>query len=253
MKKRRKKWIDYFNLLDALKISGCPLCNRMNGLSLRFLDSLFYERVTDVGTRVNLAKAKGFCNWHAWMSMDIPNSGSGIAIIYKDLLDAEISQLSQCMKVRASSAKRKNLRPWKKALDTILSSWANKASCPICQWIEEHGRMDGGVLLDFIDEESFSQEFEKSSGICIKHLIKIIQNFKEHHNLSLLVEKQLKKYQSLSEELKEFIRKLDYRFSKELKGSEADSWKRVIEQFSGHREIFGNEMDRLKWTRIFKR
>ena len=80
---KRGKWIDYFDLLDALKKPGCPLCNRINELSLRFLDNLFYERVTDVGTRVNLAKAKGFCNWHAWMSMEVPNSGSGIAIIYK--------------------------------------------------------------------------------------------------------------------------------------------------------------------------
>ena len=246
MEKRRGKWIDYFDLIDALKIPGCLFCNRMEALSLKFLDNLYYERVTDVWTRVGLRKAKGFCNWHAWMSMEIPNSGSGIAIIYKDLLDAEISQLSQCMEVRASSAKRKNLGPWKKALGIILSPWANKASCPICQWIEEHGRMDGGVLLDFIDEESLSQEFDKSSGICIRHLIKIMRNFKEHHNLFLLMEKQLKKYQSLSEELGEFIRKLDYRFSKGPKGSEADSWKRVIEQFSGKREVFGNEMDYRK-------
>jgi len=30
---------------------------------------------------------------------------------------------------------------------------------------------------------------------------------------------------------------------KEPKGSEADSWKRVIEQFLGKREVFGNEVD----------
>ena len=109
MNGRRKKWIDYFNLLDALKISGCPLCNRMNALSLRFLDSLFYERVTDVGTRVNLAKAKGFCNWHVWMSMKIPNSGSGIAIIYKDLLDAEIFRFSKWPNARNLSVKSRKI------------------------------------------------------------------------------------------------------------------------------------------------
>jgi hypothetical protein len=244
MNGRRKKWIDYFNLLDALKISGCPLCNRMNALSLRFLDSLFYERVTDVGTRVNLAKAKGFCNWHVWMSMKIPNSGSGIAIIYKDLLDAEIFRFSKWSNARSLSVKSRNLRLSKKGLSAVLSSWTNKACCPVCKLIKDHERMEVGVLLDFIDEEIFCQEFEQSSGICIKHLIYIMQNFGRHPNLPLLVEKQMKKYQFLSDELGEFIRKLDYRFSKEPRGSEADSWKRVIEQFSGHREIFGNEMDR---------
>jgi hypothetical protein len=153
MKKRREKWVDYFDLIDAFKAQGCPLCNRMRELSVKFLGNLFYERVTDVWTRVDLSKAKGFCSWHAWISTEISNSNSGIAIIYKDLLDAEISQLSQWMKARASSAKSKNSRLWKKHGSTFLSSWTNKASCPICKLIEDHERMEVGVLLDFIDEE----------------------------------------------------------------------------------------------------
>jgi len=246
MEKRREKWIDYFDLIDAMKIPGCLFCNRMEVLSLKFLDNLFYERVTDVWTRLGLRKAKGFCNWHAWMSTEIPDGNSGIAIIYKDLLDAEISKLSEWMKARGSSANRKNLRHWKKDLHTFLPSWINKASCPIREMIEDHERMEANALLDFIDEEKFSREFEKSSGICIKHMVYIMQNFGEHPNLLLLGEKQMKKYQFLSDELGEFIRKLDYRFSKEPKGSEADSWKRVVEQFSGHREIFGNEVIHIR-------
>jgi len=244
MEKRRQKWIGYFDLLDALKTPGCPFCNRMEALSLKFLDGLYYERVTDVGTRVGLAQAKGFCNWHAWMSTEIPNSNSGIAMIYKDLLDAEIKRLSKWVGMRngvenGKSARRRRDRGIRKFL---LSSWTNKASCPICRQIGVHERMDIGTLLDFIDEEAFSQVFEKSSGICVRHLLEIMQGFETHSNLPLLVEKQLKKYQFLSDELGEFIRKLDYRFSKEAKGSEVDSWKRVIEQFSGKREIFGNEI-----------
>jgi len=243
---RRRKWIDYFELLDALRISGCPLCSRMKELSLKFLDNLFYERVTDVGTRVNLAKAKGFCNWHAWMSMEIPNSGSGIAIIYKDLLDAEIRELSEWEGARSFSDKRKRSKSRERYRSVFLSPWEDKASCPICEWVKEHEKFEMGTLLDFIDEEAFSKEFEKSSGICIRHLLLIMEGFDKHPNLLLLVKKQVKKYQSLSDELEEFIRKLDYRFSEEPKGSEADSWKRVIEQFSGKREVFGNEMDRRR-------
>ena len=246
MEKRRRKWIDYFDLKDALKIPGCPLCNRVRDLSWKFLDNLFYERVTDVWTRVGLRKAKGFCNWHAWMSAEIRNSNSGIAIIYKDLLDAEVSRLFEWVKARDTSGKKRRLKLPKRVQCVFLSSWTDKSTCPICESISEHERIEIHTLLDFIDEEAFSQGFEKSSGICIRHLIHIIQTSGEHPNLSLLAEKQLKKYQSLSEELEEFIRKLDYRFSKEPKGSEVDSWKRVIKQFSGEREIFGNEIDRIK-------
>jgi hypothetical protein len=242
MKKRREKWIDYLDLLDALKIPGCPLCNSTKEMSLEFLDNLYYERVLDVGTRVSLIKAKGFCNWHAWMSTELRHSDSGIAIIYKHLLDIEIEKLSKLAKGRGSSAKKWTLRPWKKYLYAILSSWTNKSSCPICESIQDFVGFKEGVLLDFIDEDEFSKEFEKSSGICVRHLIHIIKTFYTHPNLSLLVEKQLQKYKFLSYELGEYDRKRAYQFSNEPKGSEVDSWKRVLEQFAGERDVFGNEM-----------
>jgi hypothetical protein len=244
MEKRRGRWIDYFDLRDAFKIPGCPLCNRARNLSWKFLDNLFYERVTDVWTRVGLRKSKGFCNWHAWMSVSLPFGNSGIAIIYKDLLDAEIGGLSKWVKRKSFPNKRMDFRCLRKRSDPFFSSWGNKTSCPICKSVEEHEKMAMGVLLDFIDEEAFCQEFEKSPGICLRHLVHIMRTFQEHPNLKLLVEKQLQKYQSLSGELAEFIRKLDYRFSKEPRGSEADSWKKVTEQFAGQKEIFGNEMGR---------
>ena len=245
MEKRKGKWISYFDLLDALRVPGCPLCNRVKDHSWKFLDNLFYERVTDVWTRVGLRKSKGFCNWHAWMSTEINNSNSGIAIIYKDLIDAEVEELHKWIKGKRF-VRRINLGRGKRNHRTLLSAWIEKFSCPVCKLVGDHERMDAGVLLDFIDEEAFSQEFEKSSGICIRHLIRTIRNFGEHPNLPLLVEKQLEKYRFLSDELGEFIRKLDYRFSNEPKGSEVSSWKRAIEQFSGKKEVFGNEIDPYK-------
>lgn len=243
MDEKRGKWIDYFDLKDAMKGPGCPLCGRMETLSLKFLDSLFYERVTDVWTRVGLRRAKGFCNWHAWMSAGLPFSSSGIAIIYKDLLDAEIGELSKWMEGQGFSPKRRDLRRQKKRSDRFLPYWESKASCPVCKSVREREKMDMRALLDFIDEEEFSEAFEKSSGICLRHLVRLIQNHRDHPHLILFMEKQKGKYQSLSEELGEFIRKLDYRFSRESKGPEADSWKRVIEQFAGKKGVFGNDMD----------
>jgi hypothetical protein len=246
MEKRRGKWIDYFDLKEAPKIPGCPLCNRIKELSWKFLDNLYYERVLDGGTRVGLTEAKGFCNWHAWMSTEIRHSDSRIAIIYKQLLDNEIEKLSHWTKARGPLDRKLEPKNWKKYLSAILSSWTNMACCPICEAVQEHERFHEGVLLDFIDEEEFSQEFEKSSGVCIRHLVRIMETFGEHPNLPRLIVRQLQKYKFLSYELGEYERKLDYRFSEEPKGSEVDSWERVLEQFSGKREVFGNEVDLLR-------
>jgi hypothetical protein len=246
MEKRRGKWIDYFDLKDAFKIPGCPLCNRVKELSYKFLDNLYYERVLDGGTRVGLIKAKGFCNWHAWMSAEIRHSDSGIAIIYKQLLDIEIERLSNWIRAEGPPVKKSSRRAYRRILNTLLSSWIKKASCPICEAVREHERMEEGVLLDFIDEEEFSQEFEKSSGICIRHLVRIMETFGEHPSLPRLIERQLQKYKFLSYELGEYDRKRAYQFSNEPKGSETDSWRRVIEQFVGKREVFGNEMNHIR-------
>ena len=62
-------------------------------------------------------------------------------------------------------------------------------------------------IFQCTDEEEFSKEFEKSSGICIRHLFRIMQSFGEHPNLPLLIEKQLQKYKFLSYELAEYDRK----------------------------------------------
>jgi hypothetical protein len=40
-----------------------------------------------------------------------------------------------------------------------------------------------------------------------------------------------------------YDRRRAFRFSNEPKGPERDSWKRALEQFADHREVFGNEMD----------
>jgi len=243
MGKRRAKWISYFDMIDVFKMPGCPLCRRAVNHSRSFLESLFYERVTDGPTRVGLRRSKGFCNWHAWMSTELSHSDSGIAIIYKDLLDAEIRRLSGWAKGKAPP-KGIRLGQGKKALRDFLSNWSEKDRCPVCRMVEDHERIDAQVLLDFVDEEAFSEAFEESPGVCLRHLTWILQCFPEHPNLRLLVKKQTEKYHSLSEELGEFIRKLDYRFSTEPKGTEVGSWKRALEHFAGEREVFGNEMDR---------
>ena len=77
----RSKSVSYFELLDALRLEGCPVCRLLLKWSRFYLDSLFYEYVTDFGVRSRLRQSDGFCNWHTWMAATIDHSQSGIAII----------------------------------------------------------------------------------------------------------------------------------------------------------------------------
>src|SRR5262245_40696906 len=84
----------YFRLLEALGKSGCPVCRIVEEASASYIDTLFYEQVTDVGVRRKLRQARGLCNWHSWRAQNIPTVALGVAIIAQDLLDEECTRLS---------------------------------------------------------------------------------------------------------------------------------------------------------------
>jgi hypothetical protein len=79
----------YFVFLEALEKPGCPICHLVVDDSRGYLDSLMYERVLDVPTRLGLMDSFGFCNWHTWQIPALPPICAptvGFSIFASDLL-----------------------------------------------------------------------------------------------------------------------------------------------------------------------
>ena len=79
-----RKERSYFKLLDALGESGCPICSLIIQDGLSYLDSLMYERITDVPTRRELLDSFGLCNSHTWQLSKVPRISAadlGFAIV----------------------------------------------------------------------------------------------------------------------------------------------------------------------------
>lgn len=89
------KFIAYFNLLDAFRVTGCPVCTLLEQKELRAVGALLCEQVNDPFTRDRLVGSHGFCNWHAWMLPGINNSASGVALIYHHHLGPRAGTLLQ--------------------------------------------------------------------------------------------------------------------------------------------------------------
>ncbi|NWF54903.1 MAG: hypothetical protein HXY45_08940 [Syntrophaceae bacterium] len=240
----KSKYISYFDLRDALSQPGCPVCSLAERNSFRFLDALLYERVNDVGTRDGLRKSLGFCNWHAWKCLEVPNAPLGLGIIHHDLLGEILHRLSRLrvplpipsFSFRRIWGRRKAKRP---LLDRLLTP---SDSCPACRSVRFFEQMYLEILLDYIDEEDFGGHFSRSAGVCFPHLTIAIGKYPGHRNLELLIKSQKKKWESLRAELAEFIRKNDYKYSHEPRGAESDSWKRSLEMLAGKREVFPNQV-----------
>ena len=244
--KEKTKFLSYFNLRDALAQPGCPVCTRVERDSFRYLDGLLYERVNDEGTRVDLRKSLGFCNWHAWKALEIGSWALGMGILYGDILARVEERLD---KMRDSLPLTNRVSSWIKFFrpSPKVSSPAAlrpQRRCPACRRAGFFERIYLEILLDFISDEDFADPFSRSAGVCFPHLIAITENFPHHPNLPLLVRKQVDKLRSLRKEVAEFLRKQDYHFVHEPRGAEVDSWKRAMEMVVGKREIFPSQMDR---------
>ena len=231
----------YFELLDALKESGCPICRLVQKDSRRYLDHLMYESVLDVPTRMQLMGSFGLCSWHAWQLPSLPpvcSPDTGFSIFASDLL-RKFSLLAVAITER--SHQKRGLKSFlRKKVSQFLSKIKEK-SCPACLHVGQFESYHLKELADFI-EEDFLQAYRASQGICLPHFFLLQENCSSHPNFPLLLELQLVKSQSLRGVLEEFIRKQDYRFQHKITSEEAKAWRVAMEFLAGKPGIFTNEI-----------
>lgn len=238
----------YGALLEALSQSGCPVCRLVDAASRRYLDTLFYEHGTDVGTRLKLRWAWGFCNWHAWQATQMATSALGIALITKEILTAEIARLRPLLRSPRISLhqRRAGEQVPRGALRRFLQARRQRAPCPVCAVAVTHEQYALETLLDALDDLAFVPRFTASAGLCVRHLHCVAERHGCHPRLHTLFEIQCGTYRRVVRELEEFCRKNDYRFTHEPWGAEADVWLRAIALLAGQEGVFGNDRDRQR-------
>ncbi len=236
----------YFALLEALGKSGCPVCRILEEASASYLDTLFYEQVTDVGMRRKLRRARGLCNWHSWRARNIPTAALGLAIIAQDLLDEECTRLAELQRRPLWRRMGNDLqaRLSRQSLLAYLRGWVHRDICPACQAASEHERHALETMLDFAHEAEFARRFETSFGVCLPHLMQAAVTHPFHAGLIALIEVQRRKHARLRAELEEFCRKHDHRYGREAWGEESDAWVRAIEVLAGKPGVLGNDLRR---------
>jgi len=220
------KHTTYFNLLEALK-EGCPICLLVKKNMHKFMDDFLYESVNDPGVRQEIRASQGFCNRHAWQLQKF-GDGFGQAIVYSDLMNTVLKELKE---VNESISV-------KELLKRINLGTATRQICIFCkQEIDAQERYISEFWESFDDPE-FSFHYKNSFGLCLPHLAFSLKKCKSKKTGKELVNIETVKISGLITELKEFMRKHDYRFSQEKFGKEGDSWIRTIEKFIGKEGVY---------------
>jgi len=190
------------------------------------MDGFLYESVNDPGLRQEIKASQGFCNRHAWQLQKF-GDGFGQAIIYSDLMNIVLKQLKEIDEPVS----------FKELLKRINLGAATRGICIFCKQEKDAEERYISVFWENFDDPEFSCDYKNSFGLCLPHLALSLKKCKNKKFGKELIDIETGKISGLIAELKEFMRKHDYRFSKEKFGKEGDSWIRTIEKFIGKEGI----------------
>jgi hypothetical protein len=227
------KHTPYFELVDAQKLAGCPICRLIYKAADRYLDGILYEAVLDPSVRTKLKRSRGFCAQHVEVLSRKPGRALGIALIYRDTIRALADIAAQGHFEHDDSLARKLRRraPGGRALAEKLAA---EQSCPACTVGHDAERTYVGLLLTHLrDDELLYRAYAEGEGLCLPHLLHALEGVSDDETFTRLVQPQVARYRLMLDDLDEFIRKRDYRFREEKYGDEGDVWLRAMNAVVG--------------------
>ena len=228
----------YFDILENLAQGRCPACELVRSKPLHYIDHALYGLVTDPGAQNLFAETGGYCRRHAAMLLAIPwGSALGVAILYKRLVEDAASNLKAERGEILPHAKRGGIsfNPFspKGRKDTLA-----REENPDCLACNVERETEQGVLRTLADtlragDGRMTGAVEENEGFCLYHLeLALGMDAGEKGNAALRAH-GLRRAERLLAELAEFIRKCDYRFTREQMGGEGDSWMRAVAWVTG--------------------
>jgi hypothetical protein len=201
-----------------------------------YIRMLFHEHINDPPSRDKLRYSYGLCSRHSWSAIDNQlGNALGVAIISNDVIGKLLLDLSELtidknpltrlmkqIRTRGGRAKRE--------------SWFRPPKvCPVCLHQEIVEERVLKTLIESILKQELSDSIRASDGICLPHLRQLVGMSASTESVQALLDLARDRWEKLQDELSEFIRKNDYRFSKEGFGVERDSWLRATAVLKGNR------------------
>lgn len=194
--------LDFFALMETLLQPGCPACRLAARAEGRFLETLFYEQVTDPEVRARLRRAKGFCREHTAGVLSLGDA-LGCSIIFSDLLE------EACQTLQGGDTTR----------------------CLACRVGTQAAKRGLKTLLQHCQEEDVLKAYRSSEGLCLRHLGELLEQRAE--GVAIIAEVERERLRQLAAECREFVAKSDYRRSGEVMGSERNAWQRAARKLGG--------------------
>jgi len=230
-----------YNLLEACRAEGCPICRLEQDSVERYLDNQFYENVNSPKWRDRLRDSLGFCREHAWLGVSKRlGDALGYSIIYHDILNSILrrweDKQSPARPLRGGTSLRRQIpESVRNLIESVWTALTPGKVCPVCEYRDQTTRSLLSVLVDELKRPEMTNALQASDGLCLPHLREALDQNKHVSGVEALLAVHREKLNSLQAELAEFIRKNDYQAIKEGFGKEGDAWLRAIRMVAGRR------------------
>ncbi len=242
-----------FDLLDALRQPGCPVCRLTHQAARRYLDGISYEMVNDPDVRQELRDSLGYCAVHGqeWLRLQ---DALGTAIIYRDVLN----HLLQTMQAQAQAAsttsdsestqadnglldRLQNMlasRPKSEAGRALAEALEPASPCPVCSHTLKIEESLAASFAAALANRQFMEAYRRHEmGLCLPHFRSVLRFIAQPSLLRAATQAQAAKLAMTRDDLAEVIRKHDYRFTGESRGDEFNAPARSVEQVGGNLPI----------------
>lgn len=211
-----------------LQQPGCPICHVGRKVARNQIDALLYDSVTDRDSRDKLAASMGFCSAHSRELLSFSGERLGANIIEWALLREAQRRLQ-----RTSPAAGPSLRQRLRGKPGAKSALAADEPCPVCA---NQAELEARSLRELLEHlvGDLDAPLATAGGLCWPHLDQAVSAASDARVHAALVDLHAAVWQTLIDQMAEFIRKRDYRFSDEVPSDdEAAAVERAIEALTG--------------------
>ena len=231
--------------LDLPDPDSCPVCRKTETAAARAVAE--FSREVSGEPEVGGERLEGVCNRHAWQLVSA--SGEDLLSALAVLAERRRAQASAlASKVLAAESEGNGLelpvdipgRPTRarRGGRELARGLLPRSPCPIC---ERQAELEQTELLRFLsglaEGDGREERDEGVDTICIPHLAHSCHLRLEPRQREMLVRREVQGWASLVAELREYLRKVDFRFRDEARGPEQTSPYRAVEQMVGRRGI----------------
>ncbi len=162
---RRLPDIFGYDILEALRRSGCSLCRVEAIDDRRWMDSFWREGKQDPGTRRRFYAAGGFCRHHAWLLHRLvaaEAAGAAIADVYGSLAERDIAWLDE-LRASLDRGKRRRRAPLRRG-----------GRCPACVASAGDAERKVHFFVELLAEAEVRPHYQSSDGLCVAHFARAL-------------------------------------------------------------------------------